>query len=243
MKLHQTCAAGALGLCLVIAPPRAHAVSINIVISQIYGGGGNSGATLTNDYIELFNRGATSQLLAGWSVQYASDVGSVWQVTNLPPVTLAPGQYFLIQEAAGAGGTTALPTPDVIGTISMSATNGKVALANSTAALICALNCTLDSRVVDLVGYGSTASSFEGSGSTPTLSNTTAAIRLGDGAQDTDDNAADFVVGAPNPRNSNSSLDIPAVPMPAALPLFATGLGALGLLGWWRKRRSTASTA
>ena len=30
----------------------------DIVISQIYGGGGNSGATYHNDYVELFNRGA-----------------------------------------------------------------------------------------------------------------------------------------------------------------------------------------
>ena len=31
-----------------------------------------------------------------------------------------------------------------------------------------------------------------------------------------------------------------AVPLPAALPLFATGLGALGLLGWRRKRKAQA---
>jgi hypothetical protein len=30
----------------------------------------------------------------------------------------------------------------------------------------------------------------------------------------------------------------PATPLPAALPLFATGLGALGLLGWRRKRKA-----
>jgi len=30
---------------------------------------------------------------------------------------------------------------------------------------------------------------------------------------------------------------LPEVPLPAALPLFATGLGALGLLGWRRKRK------
>jgi hypothetical protein len=34
-----------------------------------------------------------------------------------------------------------------------------------------------------------------------------------------------------------------ATPLPAALPLFATGLGALGLLGWRRKRKSTATIA
>jgi len=32
----------------------------------------------------------------------------------------------------------------------------------------------------------------------------------------------------------------PAVPLPGALPLFATGLGALGLLGWRRKRKAVA---
>ncbi|MBK9050751.1 MAG: hypothetical protein IPL78_07495 [Chloroflexi bacterium] len=36
----------------------AQAVSPNIVISQVYGGGGNSGATYTHDFIELFNRGS-----------------------------------------------------------------------------------------------------------------------------------------------------------------------------------------
>jgi hypothetical protein len=30
------------------------------------------------------------------------------------------------------------------------------------------------------------------------------------------------------------------VPLPAALPLFATGLGGLGLLGWRRKRKGRA---
>jgi hypothetical protein len=32
-------------------------------------------------------------------------------------------------------------------------------------------------------------------------------------------------------------------PLPAALPLFATGLGAMGLLGWRRKRKNTAAIA
>jgi hypothetical protein len=34
-----------------------------------------------------------------------------------------------------------------------------------------------------------------------------------------------------------------AVPLPAALPLFATGLGALGLLSWRRKRKTAAVAA
>ena len=37
----------------------------------------------------------------------------------------------------------------------------------------------------------------------------------------------------PNPLSST--------PLPAALPLLATGLGALGLFGWRRKRKNTAA--
>src|SRR6266498_848541 len=50
--------------------------SPNIVISQVYGGGGNSGAPFNADFIELFNRGSTAQSVAGWSVQYASATGT-----------------------------------------------------------------------------------------------------------------------------------------------------------------------
>ncbi len=34
---------------------------------------------------------------------------------------------------------------------------------------------------------------------------------------------------------------VSGVPLPAALPLFATGLGALGVLGWRRKRKAKAA--
>ena len=52
------------------------AISPDIVISQVYGGGGNAGAVYTHDFIELFNRGTTTVSLAGWSVQYASATGT-----------------------------------------------------------------------------------------------------------------------------------------------------------------------
>ena len=55
----------------------ALAVSPNIVISQVYGGGGNSGATYKQDFIELFNRGTSPASLAGWSLQYASATAQV----------------------------------------------------------------------------------------------------------------------------------------------------------------------
>jgi uncharacterized protein len=177
--------------------PTASAVRI----SQVYGGGGNSGATLKNDFIELFNSSTSAVSLAGWSVQYASSAGSTWQVTALSG-SIAPGAYYLVQEAQGAGGTVDLPTPDATGSIAMSATSGKVALVSDSTAL----TGTCPTTVVDFVGYGA-ANCFEGSAAAPTLTNTTAALRAGSGCQDTDSNSADFASGTPDPRNSSSPIN------------------------------------
>jgi len=182
----------------------AHASSSGLVVSQVYGGGGNSGATYKNDFIEVFNAGSAPVAVGGWSVQYASAAGTSWSVTKLPAVTVAPGQYLLIQEAQGAGGSVDLPAPDAVGTIAMSASAGKVALVNS----IVALTGTSPSgpTVVDLVGFGS-ANGFEGGGAAPGLSNTNAALRKSNGCIDVNDNASDFATGAPSPRNTSSAIN------------------------------------
>lgn len=173
-------------------------VSTTMVISQVYGGGGNGGSTYTNDFIEIHNKGNTTVDVTGWSVQYASATGTSWQVTNITGM-IAPGKYYLIQEAMGAGGTTPLPTPDATGTIAMSATAGKIALVNTTTALTGA--CPTSASIIDFVGFGATANCFEGTGPTPAPSNTTAANRIGAGNVDTDRNPNDFLVSAPTPRN------------------------------------------
>lgn len=191
-----------------------------VVISQVYGGGGNSGATYTHDFIELFNRTDEAVSLAGWSVQYASSSGISWTPTPLAG-SIAPGGYYLIQEAAGTGGSTALPPPDATGGIMMAGTNGKVALVGSSTALTgsCPLNAT-----VDLVGYG-TANCFEGIAPVPALSNTTAAIRDDGGATDTDNNVEDFTTGAPNPRNSGGTTPSDPCVEPATLISAVQGAG------------------
>ena len=217
----------------------------NVVISQVYGGGGNSGATLRNDYIELFNRGTTPVNISGWAVQYASSAGNTWQLSVLSG-TLQPGQYYLVQEAQGTGGTVDLPTPDATGLppIAMSATSAKVALTNNLIVLTCGQtvnNCFPNAAIEDFVGYGSTANNFEGSGPTATLSNTTAALRAGSGCTDTDANSADFAVGAPLPRNTASPL-APCGGPPPNQPVTATCGGALSTLeGTAASRVVTAS--
>ena len=173
-----------------------------VVISQIYGGGGNTGATLKNDYIELINHSSSPVNLNGWSVQAFVSTTGTWQVTPLTNFTLQPGQYYLVQQSQGAGGTDNLPTPDAIGTIPVSSSSTKVALVDNTTTITASCP-TAAAGVVDLVGYGAEVC-FEGTGPAPQLSNTTANLRKNNGCFDTDDNALDFVLGSPNPRNSSS---------------------------------------
>ena len=142
------------GMPTVMAVPSA-----GPMIAEVYGGGGNSGATLTRDFIELGNAASEAASVAGWSVQYlpaSPSPTSQWQVTMLSGAVPARGRY-LIGEAQGAGGTTPLPTPDASGSIAMSATAGTVALVNTTTSLTCktAEDCAADARIIDLVGYGS----------------------------------------------------------------------------------------
>jgi hypothetical protein len=180
--------------------------SPDIVISQLYGGGGNSGAQFTNDYVELFNRGASSVTVTGWSVQYASATGSSWAEANLSG-TIPTGGYYLVELAAGSGTGASLPAPDATGTMNMSGTSGKVALVTNQTLLACGGStgaCLPDAGIRDFVGYGS-ADQFEGSGAAPTLSNTTAGFRAAGGCTDTDSNAADLSPAAPAPRNASSA--------------------------------------
>ena len=204
-------AAAAVGLIfggvVAVASPAAAAPSATLEVGEAYGGGGNSGATLKNDFVELGNAGSSTADLAGYSVQYLSanpGPTSVWQVTPLSGSVPADGR-FLIAEAAGAGGTDPLPTPDAAGSINMSGTAGTVALVHSTTALTCktADDCAAVSDIVDLVGWGG-AAVHEGTAA-PATANTTSVQRAANLA-DTDDNSVDFTVAAPTPTNSGGGL-------------------------------------
>jgi kumamolisin len=173
-----------------------------VVISQIYGGGGNSGATYKNDFIELYNRSTNAVDLSTWSVQYASSTGTSWTKANLSGA-IQPGRYWLVQCASSGSTGATLPAADVSATgINMSSTRGKVALFNTQTTVSSGTSSPIGiTGLQDLVGYGS-ADAYEGSGPAPTISAATAAIRAGAGATDTGDNSADFATGTPNPRNS-----------------------------------------
>ena len=162
-----------LALLALLGASPALAVSPNIVISQVYGGGGNTGASHRNDYVELFNRGTTSVSVTGWSVQYTSATGTGLfsaNTTNLSG-SIPAGGYYLVQLASNGAIGTVLPMPDATGTINMSGTAGKVLVANTTSGVACngsstACNATELAKIVDLVGYGN-ANFFEGAASCP----------------------------------------------------------------------------
>jgi len=187
------------------------AVSTTLVISQVYGGGGGTG-TYKADYVEITNIGSSSVALGGMSIQYASATGNSWSHFDFPVFSLAPGKRYLVQ-LASSGSAPDLPvTADATGTINMSGTAGKVALVNSTTPLTCGGTgdagggrCPSGSYI-DMVGYGTTATDYEGSvGPAGAPSTTSAVVRKNGGCQDTDDNAGDFeVVTAPVPRNNAS---------------------------------------
>jgi predicted extracellular nuclease len=213
-----------LGACVFVAlvavvagsVPQAGAIGNGLVISQVYGGGGNTGASHTHDFIELYNPADAPVDLAGLSLQYASATGagvfgsSTTQRTELSGV-IQPHRYFLVQEASNAAVGAPLPAPDLIDLtpISMAVGAGKVVLANGTDPLGCnggSVPCDAAAlaRIIDLVGYGS-ADFYEGSGAAPTLSSTTSAQRDRGGCEDTNDNAADFTAPPTAPRNSANS--------------------------------------
>ncbi len=199
----------------VAAQPAAAAVSPTaaIVIDEVYGGGGNSGAPLNQDFIELFNTSDVAVVVDGWSVQYASAAGT-WAAgaqTNLTG-SIPPHGSYLIGEALGANtALPALPTPDLTGTIAMSGTGAKVALVNSTTRLTCAgAACATDVAVVDLVGWGPTANAFAGAAPAPATTNATSVSRTAHA--NTAVNSADFVAGAPSPANSGADPEDPEDP-------------------------------
>jgi hypothetical protein len=213
----------ALALPLAAASARGSG-SGSLAVSEVYAAGGNSGAAYTNDYVELFNRGASSVAVDGWTLQYASASSTSWQTTALSGTIPAGGRYLVQLASGGANGST-LPTADATGTSNLAVTGGKVALVSSATALSCgasAGSCSAASGVEDLAGYGS-ATDYEGTGAAPAGSATDALTRAGGGCTDSDDNAADFAAATPDPQNSSATAS-PCESGPPSGPTGSTGV-------------------
>ena len=209
---------GAAALCVALvgapltlmSPAAANPAGTALVINEVYGGGGNSGATYKSDFIELYNPTAAAIPLSGLSLQYRAATGTGPAGTVVTLTGSVPAHaHWLVQAAAGNAGTTDLPAPDQTGTApAIGATGGQVYLVDGTAAIDPGTGAIDNDDVIDFLGWGVTgsgtaATSYEGTGRGPTTANTTAAARTTLGA-DSDDNAADFQAVAPTPENSGA---------------------------------------
>ena len=197
----------------------------SIVVGGLYAAGGNSGAAYANDYVELFNRGASSVAVDGWTLQYASASSTSWGSTALSG-TIPAGGHYLVQLASGGTNGAALPTADATGTSNLAVTGGKVAVVDSATALSCgasAGSCSAAPGLEDMVGYGS-AADYEGSAAAPAGSATNAVARAGGGCTDSDDNATDFATAAADPQNSSAAASTCAATPPPNGPSESAGV-------------------
>ena len=171
-------------------------VAANIIIYELYGGGGNSGAPYNNDYVILYNPTDAAVDLSYYSLHYASSTGAFNATSNKINLDgmIAAGGFYKIQLAAGTTVTDKpLPfTADLSSTaINLAGTNGKLALAFGSVPDL-TLTGSEDPAVVDFVGFGSANDSE--TAPTAVLSNSTSAKRTS--FVDTNNNSVDFAVGA-----------------------------------------------
>lgn len=184
-----------------------------VVISQVYGGGGNAGSGFNADFAEIHNRSNHPVSIDGWSFQSARVTDVDGFVSRIVPLsgTMQPGEFRLIITNTLNATGAALPAADFIPangvTFGMESNSGRVVLVSS-------MNFvgTDYSRadVVDHVGYGTESPSFEGVGPTIALDDIHVAVRKNGGCQDTNNNAIDFdsVLALSLPRNSASPVRI-----------------------------------
>jgi hypothetical protein len=202
---------------LLLLPLLGQAQSATVVISQVYTTGGSSGATYNQDFVELFNRSTTPATITGWTIQYAASTGLFGTPNNsytLTAATIPPGGYYLVGvgTAGATGGALAPDQTTTTITSGLAAAAGKIALANNATTITYTSSNVFSANVVDVVGYGSGASAYEGSAPagypTATGSAASSIFRGGNGCTDTNNNVMDFASAPVSPRNAGTTASV-----------------------------------
>ena len=187
----------------------------NVIITEVYGGGGNSGTTYKTDFVELFNTTSANIDISGWSIQYysAAGTGLCGNVFEIPAGKIINAfSHFLIQGAAGGSGTMDIPTADATCILNFSGTGGKIILYNTNAAqtidITSISSITGNSSFMDYVPYG-TATPIWGSALAATTNTTSASRKYVSGSFSYTSNVGnDFEIVAPNPKNSGITTQV-----------------------------------
>lgn len=199
---------GLLSLTLVLG---AHG---DVVINEVFGGGGNIGAPFNQDYVELFNNGATAVDIGGWTIQYQTATGTTFSLIAAIPTStfLAAGDFYTVTAGPVPPGATGanVPNDQAGNNVAISTFSGKVFLFDNSPTPI----------NIDLVGWGTNANQFEGAGPAPTMSNTTSIQRIANGF-DSNNNSSDFRALSPTPEAFN------VVPEPSTYAMIMVGAALL----------------
>ena len=184
------------GLLVTPTPATANPAGTGLVINEVYGAGGNSGAVYKADFVEILNPTAQPVDLLGHYVTYRASTGTTGQSVALRGSVPAGGTYLVRMSDVGATGAD-LPTPDQVAspTIAMAAGGGQVLLTSNGQPVTAVGDFAGKAGVVDMAGLSSASSYEKASG--PTATATQSAQRTA--GADTNDNSADFTLGAPTP--------------------------------------------
>ena len=190
----------AAGTVSVVAPTASAAPDgSNVVINEVYGGGGNKGAVFNTDFVELYNPTDQPIDVTGWTIEQRAtnnNLGNTHTLTGVVPAK----STFLITSTPGSNGDAITDADDTTAKFGFGAKGAIAVLLDA------------DSNEVDLVGWGG-ASRAEGAPASGTANETS--IQRANLGADTDNNAADFVVAAPTPSGSGQAPVDPAPEDPA----------------------------
>lgn len=172
----------------------------HLVISQLYASGGNAGATYKTKFVELFNPTGSSISISGWAITYINSSGTKTKA-NLSAASIPAGKYYLIAVGSGTTGGVLLISVDQTISASPAAASGTIVLHNTTTAPL--LNS--EAQIVDMIGWGTPASSWSEGTAVAAGSATNSLYRASNGCTDTNNNSTNFSSAAVNPRNSSSN--------------------------------------
>ncbi|MEI8086415.1 MAG: C10 family peptidase [Paludibacter sp.] len=193
----------------------------DVIISQVYGGGGNTGATYKSDFIELFNTTNSDINISGWNLYYLGATSSITTFKYEFPTNsiIKSGKYFALKGADGTGTQPAWNIDfDGSTTLALGGTAGKLILLKSNAAFSLTATPTIEEIITnvdfaDYVPYGTTAVPIWGSAMASNTASTTAAKRkfVNGKYLYTKNIGNDFEVGTAVPHNSTMTVDVKSV--------------------------------
>ena len=152
-------AATPLAALLALPASAAEPADTAVVINEAYVNGGSRNAPYTHKFVELFNTTDSPVSLDGMSLQYRSATG-IKNPNGVVPLrgTIPANGYFLVEGGSNADNGVALPEPDISsGALNPAGASGTIVLADQPGTLdgLATGSVTDDTRVLDLLGYGS----------------------------------------------------------------------------------------